>query len=101
MKNLGKELNKAKKEINKSKLTKEDLKQFTPEKITNDLDLIDKLVGKMSNFDEKIKEDEAIKLKDELEQIESYLLNQYKDYIDLDEKDIDINSLEDNVDTKE
>ena len=101
MKNLGKELNKAKKEINKRKLTKEDLKQFTPEKITNDLDLIDKLVGKMSNFDEKIKEDEAIKLKDELEQIESYLLNQYKDYIDLDEKDIDINSLEDNVDTKE
>ena len=101
MKNLGKELNKAKKEIKKRKLTKEDLKQFTPEKITNDLDLIDKLVGKMSNFDEKIKEDEAVKLKDELEQIESYLLNQYKDYIDLDEKDIDINSLEDNVDTKE
>ena len=76
MKNLGKELNKAKKEIKKRKLTKEDLKQFTPKRITDDLELIDKLVTKMSNFDENIKETEAEKLKDELKQIESYLLNQ-------------------------
>ena len=78
MKNLGKELNKAKKEV-KRKLTKEDLKHFTPDKIVKDLNKIEQLVSKMSSFDENIKEDEAEKLKGELEQIESYLLGQYKD----------------------
>ena len=97
MKNLGKELNKAKKEV-KRKLTKEDLKHFTPDKIVKDLNKIEQLVSKMSSFDENIKEDEAEKLKGELEQIESYLLGQYKDYVDLDE-DIDIDSLKDDLDS--
>ena len=99
MKNLGKELNKAKKEI-KRKITKEDLKQFTPDRIVNDLNMVEQLVSKMSGFDENIKEDEAEKLKGELEEIESYLLNQYKDYVDLDEKDIDLDSFKDDLDTK-
>ena len=84
MKNLGKELNKAKRKV-KKKLTKKDLEHFTPQRIADDLHMIDQLVSKMSSFDENIKEDEAEKLKGELEQIESYLLNQYKDYVDLDE----------------
>jgi flavin-dependent dehydrogenase len=100
MKNLGKELNKAKKEI-KRKITKEDLKQFTPDRIVNDLNMVEQLVSKMSSFDENIKEDEAEKLKGELEEIESYLLNQYKDYVDLDEKDIDLDSFKDDLDSKE
>ena len=97
MKNLGKELNKVKKEV-KRKLTKEDLKHFTPDKIVKDLNKIEQLVSKMSSFDENIKEDEAEKLKGELEQIESYLLGQYKDYVDLDD-DIDIDSLKDDLDS--
>jgi len=100
MKNLGKELNKAKK-LTKRKLTKEDLKQFTPDRIVNDLNMVEQLVSKMSNFDENIKEDEAEKLKGELEEIESYLLNQYKDYVDLDEKDIDLDSFKEDLDSKE
>tara|TARA_R110001599_G_C11803538_1_gene615170 strand:- start:43 stop:345 length:303 start_codon:yes stop_codon:yes gene_type:complete len=100
MKNLGKELNKAKKEA-KRKLTKEDLKQFTPDRIVNDLNMVEQLVSKMSNFDENIKEDEAEKLKGELEEIESYLLNQYQDYVDLDEKDIDLDSFKEDLDSKE
>ena len=100
MKNLGKELNKAKK-LTKRKLTKEDLKQFTPDRIVNDLNMVEQLVSKMSNFDENIKEDEAEKLKGELDEIESYLLNQYKDYVDLDEKDIDLDSFKDDLDSKE
>ena len=43
MKNLGKELNKAKKEA-KRKLTKEDLKQFTPDRIVKDLDMVEQIV---------------------------------------------------------
>ena len=69
MKNLGKELNKVKKEV-KRKLNKEDLKHFTPERIVKDLNMVEQLVNKMSNFDENIKEDEAEKLKGELEKIE-------------------------------
>ena len=99
MKNLGKELNKAKK-LAKRKLTKEDLKQFTPDRIVNDLNMVEQLVSKMSNFDENIKEDEAEKLKGELEEIESYLLNQYKDYVDLDEKDIDLDSFKEDLDSE-
>ena len=100
MKNLGKELNKAKKEA-KRKLTKKDLEHFTPQRIADDLHMIDQLVSKMSSFDENIKEDEAEKLKGELEQIESYLLNQYKDYVDLDEKDIDLDSFKEDLDSEE
>tara|TARA_B100002019_G_C20986827_1_gene458545 strand:+ start:305 stop:607 length:303 start_codon:yes stop_codon:yes gene_type:complete len=100
MKNLGKELNKAKKEV-KRKLTKEDLKQFTPERIVKDLDMVEQIVSKMNNFDENIREDEAEKLKGELEHIESYLLSQYKDYVDLDEKDIDLDSLKEDLDSEE
>ena len=97
MKNLGKELNKAKKEV-KRKLTKEDLKQFTPQRIVKDLNMVEQLVNKMNSFDENIREDEAKKLESELKQIESYLLNQYKDYVDLDEN-MDIDSLKDDLDS--
>ena len=63
--------------------------------------MVEQLVSKMSNFDENIKEDEAEKLKGELEEIESYLLSQYKDYVDIDEKDIDLDSFKEDLDSKE
>ena len=84
-----------------NQLTKKDLEHFTPQRIADDLHMIDQLVSKMSSFDENIKEDEAEKLKGELEQIESYLLNQYKDYVDLDEKDIDLDSFKKDLDSEE
>jgi Asp-tRNA(Asn)/Glu-tRNA(Gln) amidotransferase C subunit len=99
MKNLGKDLNKAKKEANK-KMIENIRDQFTPERVIGDLNKIEHLVSKMSNFDENIKEDEASKLKSELEEIESYLSNQYKDYMHLNEKDIDLDSLKDDLDTE-
>ena len=69
--------------------------------IVNDLNMVEQLVSKMSGFDENIKEDEAEKLKGELEEIESYLLSQYKDYVDIDEKDIDLDSFKNDLDSKE
>ena len=41
MKNFGKELKKIK------RLTKKDLKQFTPERVINDLNIIDELMNNM------------------------------------------------------
>ena len=83
------------------KITKKDLEAFTPERVINDLNIVNDIVSKMGNLDESLKEDEAEKLKGELEQIESYLLNQYKDYVDLDEKDIDLDSLKEDLDSEE
>ena len=51
MKNLGKELNKVKKEV-KRKLTKEDLKHFTPDKIVKDLNVGVLLVKKLFQIDQ-------------------------------------------------
>ena len=86
------------KEIKKIKLTKEDLKQFTPDRIIKDLNTVESQIDKINSLDENITEDDASKLKDNLKQIEIYLMSQYKDYMNLTEKDI--KAFEDDVDTK-
>ena len=88
------------KEIKDIKITKEDLKQFTPERVIKDLTMVEKQISQINKLDENITEKDALKLKDNLHKIEIYLTNQYKDYINLDEKDIDLDSFKDNLDTK-
>tara|TARA_Y100000361_G_C10975620_1_gene246307 strand:- start:37 stop:327 length:291 start_codon:yes stop_codon:yes gene_type:complete len=90
------------------KITKKDLEAFTPERVINDLNIVNDIVSKMGNLDESLSEDDAEKLKDELTQIESYLVNQYKDYMDVDGKeislkelDIDEEGFQEDVDTEE
>ena len=90
------------------KITKKDLEAFTPERVINDLNIVNDIVSKMGNLDESLSEDDAEKLKDELTQIESYLVNQYKDYMDVDGKEISLKELEideegfqEDVDTEE
>ena len=90
------------------KITKKDLEEFTPERVINDLNIVNDIVSKMGNLDESLSEDDAEKLKDELTQIESYLVNQYKDYMDVDGKeislkelDIDEEGFQEDVDTEE
>ena len=90
------------------KITKKDLEAFTPERVINDLNIVNDIVSKMGNSDESLSEDDAEKLKDELTQIESYLVNQYKDYMDVDGKkislkelDIDEEGFQEDVDTEE
>jgi len=90
------------------KITKKDLEAFTPERVINDLNIVNDIVSKMGNLDESLSEDDAEKLKTELTQIETYLVNQYKDYMDIDEKeislkelDIDEESFQEDVDTEE
>ena len=82
------------KKSNKKKITKKDLNAFTPERVINDLNLVNSIVGKMGDLDESLSEDDAQKLKNELEQIESYLVNQYKDYIEINKKDISLKELD-------
>ena len=90
------------------KITKKDLEAFTPERVINDLNIVNDIVSKMGNLDESLSEDDAEKLKNELTQIESYLVNQYKDYMDVDGKeislkelDIDEEGFQEDVDTEE
>ena len=90
------------------KITKKDLEAFTPERVINDLNIVNDIVSKMGNLDESLSEDDAEKLKDELTQIESYLVNQCKDYMDVDGKeislkelDIDEEGFQEDVDTEE
>ena len=96
------------KEIKDIKITKEDLKQFTPERVIKDLTMVEKQISQINKLDENITEKDALKLKDNLHKIEIYLMNQYKDYMNLEDKDIDFNSLKidpetfgDDLDTKE
>ena len=90
------------------KITKKDLEAFTPDRVINDLNLVNNIVNKMSDLDESLTEKDAEKLKTELVQIEYYLKNQYKDYMDINNKDIslkeldiDEESFQNDVDSKE
>ena len=59
------------------KITKKDLEAFTPDRVINDLNLVNSIVNKMSDLDESLTEKDAEKLKTELVQIESYLKDQF------------------------
>ena len=86
------------KNIKKLKITKQDLNQFTPERIIKDLDIVENQIDKINSLDENTTEDDAYKLKEDLQQIETYLMAHYKDYMNLTDKDI--KNLEDNLDSK-
>tara|TARA_R110000796_G_scaffold236875_1_gene356538 strand:- start:402 stop:707 length:306 start_codon:yes stop_codon:yes gene_type:complete len=93
-------------------ITKEELKNIPPEAVLKDLNIVNDVLNKLDKISEDIDEPEADIIKKELEAVENYLKNQYKDYINVDiEDDIlkneDIQSLynklsdENNLDTKE
>tara|TARA_R110001583_G_scaffold87281_1_gene227996 strand:- start:236 stop:526 length:291 start_codon:yes stop_codon:yes gene_type:complete len=94
MKNLGKELNKVKKQA--IKLSKEDIEKISPEKVLKDLTSVDKVLQRLEGLDtEKITKKDVGNIESELKIIEKYLKTEYKDYIDadlsgFDEKDLDI-----------
>ena len=86
MKNFSKELNKAKKQA--SKISKEDIKNISPEKVMSDLTSVDKVLKKLENLDtEKITKKDVGNIESELKIIEEYLKTEYKDYIDIDLSD--------------
>ena len=44
------------------KITKKDLEAFTPDRVINDLNLVNNIVNKMSDLDESLTEKDAEKL---------------------------------------
>tara|TARA_R110000744_G_scaffold107897_1_gene204579 strand:- start:243 stop:533 length:291 start_codon:yes stop_codon:yes gene_type:complete len=93
MKNFSKELNKAKKQA--SKISKEDIKNISPEKVMSDLTSVDKVLKKLENLDtEKITKKDVGNIESELKIIEEYLKTEYKDYIDIDLSDFDDKNLD-------
>jgi hypothetical protein len=93
MKNFSKELNKVKKQA--SRITKEDIKNISPEKVMSDLTSVDKVLKKLENLDtEKITKKEVGNVESELKIIEKYLKTEYKDYINADLSDFDDKNLD-------
>ena len=95
MKNFSRELNKAKKQT--KKLTQEDIKNISPEKVMSDLTSVDKVLKKLESLDtDKISKKDVGNVEKELKVIEKYLKTEYQDYIeadlsDFDEEDLDVN----------
>ena len=95
MKNFSRELNKAKKQA--KKLTQEDIKNISPEKVMSDLTSVDKVLKKLESLDtDKISKKDVGNVEKELKVIEKYLKTEYQDYIeadlsDFDEEDLDVN----------
>ena len=83
-----------KKSDKKIKINKKDLDKFSPDKIINDFDSVNSVISKIDYLDENLTEDDALKLQSELQQIESYLKGQYKDYIDSNISDVNLNDIE-------
>ena len=93
MKNFSKELNKARKKVNR--LSKEDIKKISPEKVMDDLTSVDKVLKKLENLDtEKITKKDVGNIEKELKIIEKYLKTEYKDYLDTDLSDFDVDNLD-------
>ena len=93
MKNFSKELNKARKKANR--LSKEDIKKISPEKVMDDLTSVDKVLKKLENLDtEKITKKDVGNIEKELKIIEKYLKTEYKDYLDTDLSDFDVDNLD-------
>ena len=83
-----------KKSNKKIKINKKDLDKFSPDKIVSDFDSVNAVISKIDYLDENLTEDDALKLQTELQQIESYLKGQYKDYIDSNISDVNLNDIE-------
>ena len=71
-----------KKSNKKIKIKKKDLDKFSPDRIMSDFDSVNSVLSKIDFLDENLTEEDALTLQTELQQIESYLNNQYKEYID-------------------
>ena len=83
-----------KKSNKKVKINKKDLENFSPEKVISDFDSINSVLSKIDYLDENLTEDDALKLQTELQQIESYLKGQYKEYIDSNISEVNLNDIE-------
>ena len=69
---------------NKKRLTKKDLKDMPLERVMKDMEIVNNLVDKISNYkiDESLEEESAENFKNELKEVEKYLKGQYGKYID-------------------
>ena len=83
-----------KKSNKKIKILKKDLDKFSPERIIEDFDSINSVISKIDYLDENLTENDALQLQEQLQQIEGYLKNQYKDYIKSNINDVNLNDIE-------
>ena len=83
-----------KKSNKKIKINKKDLEKFSPERILEDFDSVNSVINQINNLDENLTEDDALHIQTELQQIENYLKGQYKDYIDSNIKDVNLNDID-------
>ena len=83
-----------KKSNKKIKINKKDLDKFSPERILEDFDSVNSVINQINNLDENLTEDDALHIQTELQQIENYLKGQYKDYIDSNIKDVNLNDID-------
>jgi len=83
-----------KKSNKKIKINRKDLDKFSPERILKDFDSVNSVINQINNFDENLSEDDALNLQTELQQIESYLKGQYKDYINSNIKNVNLNDID-------
>ena len=69
---------------NKKRLTKKDLKDMPLDRVMKDMEIVNNLVDKISNYkiDESLEEESAENFKNELKEVEKYLKGQYGKYID-------------------
>ena len=69
---------------NKKRLTKKDLKDMPLDRVMKDMEIVNNLVDKISNYkiDESLEEESAENFKNELKEVEKYLKGQYGKYMD-------------------
>ena len=78
----------------KKKFTKKDLENISLDRIMKDMNVVNNLVDKISNYkiDENLEENDAEKFKDELKEVETYLKGQYGHYLN---EDLDLDNIDD------
>jgi len=83
-----------KKSNKKIKVNKKDLDKFSPDRILQDFDSVNSVLSKIDYLDESLTENDALELQTQLQQIEGYLKDQYKEYIDSNINDVNLNDIE-------
>ena len=83
-----------KKSNKKIKVNKKDLDKFSPDRILQDFDSVNSVLSKIDYLDESLTENDALELQTQLQQIEGYLKDQYKEYIDSNISEINLNDIE-------
>ena len=76
------------------KITKKDLKNIPLDRVMKDMEIVNNLVDKISNYkiDENLEENDAEKFKNELKEVETYLKGQYGHYLN---EDLDLDNIDD------